>query len=228
MNLCSSVVYSFKRKICPNINRREKYFIDDFIGINSIIKANDFSTTSLAFFNLILVISQQDNALFELKKNLIKKEINFIIKEYNFLDSFLKKFKNFNLWHQISWLFKKETNWKLLDFCKYFWRLISGDPKNIHLWNFFVRSKITQSISLWKIFLILETLETSDSINNSILNTKHLLFFGLQTISTKFLKIHREIFSAFFFNSASFCFFHLKLVRIGNSKNFILKKVFKF
>lgn len=162
-----------------------KYFFFDFI----FIKSNDFSDISFYLQNFFNFLSFQDNILFEIKRNFIKKEILIFLKEIFWINFMNKKFKNFNLWHQINWLNKKESfnSSGLSEF--FFWQYIFFDPKNFHKWSHAHEKIFFNKIYIWRKIVLVEILDFFDLINYCNWNLKYLFYLFNCVISKNFSKI---------------------------------------
>lgn len=222
MNLNVFIAYSLKQKFYKNVGIKEKHFFDDFFRINFLIKGNDFSCSSINLLNFFSNIIKQDTICFELKKNLLKKEIVFFYQEKVHLFKFWKKYKNFSIWHHLNWLFMKEKNSKTFFSSKIIRNTISIDTKNIHAWKFFTKSLSMEFISFWKIFVISEIVGTGDKINNSIINIRKFLFFFSKPLSGLFVNLFANIFSWNLIHRNNDYHYFLRFLKIKNSRNFFL------
>jgi hypothetical protein len=222
MNLNVFITYSLKPKFYKSGVVIEKHFFDDFFRINFLIKGNDFSCTSISLLNYFSNIIKQDTICFELKKNFIKKEIVFFYEEKLHLTKLGKKYKNFNIWHHLNWLFIKEKNSNPFYSSKIVRNIISIDTKNIHAWKFFTKSLSTETVLFWKILVISEILGTGDKINNSIINIRKFLFFFSRHLSGLFVNLFAKIFSWILIHRNIDYHFFLRFLNIKNSRNFFL------
>jgi hypothetical protein len=99
-----------------------------------------------------------------------------------------KKYKNFNLWHHLDWLNKKESFNKSKLLQVFFWQYFFFDPKNFHKWNFIYETIFINKIYIWRKIVYVEILDYFTEKNYSNWNLKYLYYVFSNNISKNFSK----------------------------------------
>ena len=220
------IIYSFKKKKINYSKEIRSSFSNSFFEIKFLVRGNDYSIFSFALLNFFSLLLVQENIYFELKKNFIKTELSFFLKETSFFGTFFRKFKNFSKWNETEWISKKENCTRVLNNEKNIFEKICLDSKNIHAWKLFFKNPISKFFVFWKILILIEILKTSDFMNNSMLNFQMLLCSKSKKFGSFFYKVKRKYRNALFVkfpnDLSDSCNTFLK---IKNNRLDILKKI---
>lgn len=114
----------------------------------------------------------------------MKKELLVFLKEFYWILKTTKKFKNFNVVYHLDWIHRKEIEAKNHNpFEINWWDWIFGDPKNYHIWYFFLGFIIKKNIRVWKNMALFEICNALDVKNYGSWNTKLLFYLFSERLS---------------------------------------------
>nr|UXY88480.1 farnesyltransferase/geranylgeranyltransferase type-1 subunit alpha [Cryptomonas curvata] len=174
----------------------------DFL-MKSIHISNDYSAYSFLALNFTIATETHGNLIVYFCRLLIKKEFSFLKNDICYLFHTTKFYKNFNYWGNLNWLTEKE----FLD-CKFlfpllFLKLKISEPKNFHLWNFFLNFFFFLNSKFLEKILIIDFISCLDNFNDSLWHLNFLLSNKIQTQNFKFLKFVLKRYLNFIYESKS-------------------------
>jgi hypothetical protein len=171
--------------------------------MNSLHISNDYSIFSFIALNFIITSDTYGNLVVSFRRLLIKKEFSFLKNDICFSFSTTKFYKNFNYWSNLNWLIEKEfLNCKFL-FPLLFLKLKVSEPKNFHLWNFFLNFFFFLNSSFLEKILIIDFMSSLDNFNDSLWHLKFFLSNKIQTQNFIFLKFVLKKYLNFVYESKS-------------------------
>jgi len=161
------------------------FFLNDYYKNLQIF--NDFSNLSLIFLNFSQIYMTSDYGYFELKRNLVRKELIFLKKETEFLFFSASKYKNFSIWHNYKWFYEKEYYFLPIFSPKFITKICVSDPKNLHFQNFFQFLLDKKEFLIWEKIVWLEILTMSDFFSDFLWNLKLKVFLRSKIFSSDLL-----------------------------------------